>query len=117
MQNPSLSSDTLIPRIACHLKELAVTLSDVENALGDILPVEIAPQTLLRLQTLDHIRQSVEDLSLLMTLIGQETQTQNTCFQRLSQKNDQLSLESTKRLLKPQTSHSNSGNSGTIDLF
>lgn len=113
-----LPPSDLMPRIARHLDELAETLGDVENALGDILPRTLEDRAILRLQTLDQIRQSVEDLSVLMTLIGQASLSKKVCLNELSDKDTQLTLQSTKNLLKTAPNFTQTAQDvGNLDLF
>lgn len=108
----------VLKRLSTHLDYLAAEVQAIEHAISDELGASlmIGGDSVLRLQRLDFLRQSLEDLARLNLSIS--TQCSGSIDEQTS---DQLSLSTTKELLvlaKPkQVDAPKFQIQGDVDLF
>lgn len=113
----------ILHRMSSHLDDLAARVYHVEHAIGDEFSTS-GPQaaaTIQRLQTLDLLRQSLEDLSLLVLFVSQSDDLCGQSVNEINQLANRLSLDTTKALLTPQYCPTRRGSlpreEGEVDLF
>lgn len=116
---PELGLSTVLARVSASLVSLADLVHGVEHAIG----AELGPGTaslsagnITRLQHLDLVRQTLEDLSILSMALAKDSDgVVNTHIA------EKLRLAATKQLLAAQVSPSLSNeplaDTGTVDLF
>jgi len=113
----------ILHRMSSHLDDLAARVYHVEHAIGDEFSTSgpQAADTIHRLQTLDLLRQSLEDLSLMVLYVSQDDGVSGQNIQKIGQLVERLSLDATKALLTPQYCPVNRGTlpyeDGEVDLF
>ncbi|MFT6674179.1 MAG: hypothetical protein ACJAVM_000350 [Sulfitobacter sp.] len=113
----------LLSRVSAHLDDLAARVYHVEHAIGDEFSTT-GPQsadTIQRLQTLDLLRQSLEDLSLLMLYVSQSDSLTDQALSGIDKLTARLHLNATKALLSPYYDPDNPPSrpfsEGEVDLF
>jgi hypothetical protein len=118
MSDAPFTSAQLMPRLSQHMDMLAAEVHRVEQTLGGTF--EKAPSlggaTIMQLQSLDFLRQSLEDLALLTHTLGRlatEHAPDALDAELLSSK---CRLASTRRLMA-QVAEADAGPEGTLDLF
>ena len=124
MPSPSgeLGLSGVLERIARHLDALAGQIYGVEDTLSSALAVvpdkEIS--SLTRLQSLDYVRQSLEDCALLVHLIRQCPTTEGFSTGNALAITQKLKLDSTRAILGPaynQNRENLGPEVGDLDLF
>ena len=117
----NLKSDVL-RRLSEHLDTLSEQVFDLEQQLGYVLDPSKArnPLPLTKFQSLDFVRQSLEDCSLLLHFLSrldsEESETE-TNFTEIAQK---LKMNTTQAVVLPRFQNevlSGSGETGDVDLF
>lgn len=118
----SLGISTLLDRMSSQLDLLAGQVFDVEEAIGTSMTdgqnahgVEIT-----RLQALDYLRQCLEDLALLTTLLSREDENLSARIGNLNELSSKLKLEVTKGILAGERRPEESSLKravGDVDLF
>lgn len=109
----------LTRRLSAHLDMIAGQIYEIEKDLGELLAVQ-EPQaelSITKTQRLDFARQSLEDCAVLLHLIsapneqylGKITQTEAIA--------ERLKLETTKALIRFETTNFEPGDGGEIDFF
>lgn len=113
----------VLHRMSAHLDDLAARVYHVEHAIGDDL-LGAGPQAasnIQRLQTLDLLRQSLEDMALLTLYLSQCSDLSMLQVKQPQILADKLSLDVTKSLLMarlvPSPSSYTSESNGDVDLF
>ena len=113
----------ILHRMSRHLDDLAARVYHVEHAIGDEFSTS-GPQataTIQRLQTLDLLRQSLEDLSLLVLFVSQTDGIESQNVKGIEKLANRLSLDATKALLTPKFCPARRGTlpfeEGDVDLF
>lgn len=114
--NPSLSD--LFVRMSDHLDGLAAEVHAIEHAIGDEMDIVVAQdgETIMRLQRLDFLRQSLEDMALLSNFLSKDHD--GILQTNLAQ---QMRLDVTKRLIcggePPSDKIRQEDAIGDVDLF
>ncbi|MCV3272055.1 hypothetical protein [Roseobacter sinensis] len=112
---------TINIRLSSYLDKLAGQIFDLEEAISHAVDTSSSaePQTITSLQSLDFLRQSLEDLAIMTLLIGQENKVSLTApeIEKISQK---LKLKVTCAVLEGQQ-HDDFGtkkdSADDLDLF
>ncbi|TMM54669.1 hypothetical protein [Sulfitobacter sabulilitoris] len=102
----------VLARVSAHLDDLAGQVQSVETTVGSLMITPDA-QAISQLQTLDYLRQSLEDLARLVGFLGQPDA--DAAPQRAICAH--LRLTSTKLLLQLGTEDTDTTTSGDFDLF
>lgn len=117
-QMTTLSVPDLLRRLSSHLDSLAAEVHAVEVTIGDEMGVGSALEagSIKRLQRLDYLRQSLEDLALLNHFMADQSSGEVA-----ESVGSRLRLATTKTLLKPEPPQlqpvlTNSAD-GNVDLF
>lgn len=114
--------DQMMQRLSTHLDGLAAEVHRVEHAIGEGLgrhTDDDAPIT--QLQSLDYLRQSLEDLSLLTLMLGRRCDLGALTGVEGLQIARKLRLAVTRQILlsldPPETFGDDHRNAGNLDLF
>lgn len=114
--------DQMMHRLSTHLDGLAAEVHRVEHAIGESLgrrSDDDAPIT--QLQSLDYLRQSLEDLSLLTLMLGRRSDLGVLSADEGLQITRKLRLAVTRQILlsldSPETFGASCRNAGNLDLF
>lgn len=103
LEQHEVALDVLMERMSDHLDLLASKVFDIEEALGKAIQEPARGQheieTITRLQSLDFLRQSLEDLALLSCSMSKHASTLSTRDLPVGTFKDVLRLESTKKIL------------------
>lgn len=93
----NLSLSALLARVSVQIDGLATEVHRIEHAIGDELALTAAQgsQTITRLQRLDFLRQSLEDLALLFLFLSKDHDGVLECDLA-----DKMRLDVTKALIK-----------------
>jgi hypothetical protein len=115
----NLSLSALLARLSGHMDGLATEVHRIEHAIGDELGRTAAQgaQTITRLQRLDFLRQSTEDLALLLYFLSKDHD--GTLDRDLA---ENVRLDVTKALIKDRKSSGinllpDENTMGEVDLF
>ena len=120
LPNPSL--EEVLSRLSLHLDNLASRIYDVEEALGNSLTSD-QPEisSIQKLQSLDFVRQSLEDCALLVHLLGVDRKGISAKHIDLHDLSRKLKLDTTKLLLSRENTavrgDQRCSATGDIDLF
>jgi hypothetical protein len=116
--------DVMMNRMADHLDSLAAKVFELEETLGKAMDEQDGPyqdgSTITKLQSLDFLRQSLEDLALLTCFLSKNAANTEMPQYHASTLTNGLKLDVTKKLVQP--SAISSGNrspegTGELDLF
>ena len=120
-QEQSLSG--LMKKLSCHLDTLADQTHIVEHALSDqrCPTTQQHPIVITQLQSLDYLRQSLEDLAMLTLIIGKSGYGDDLPSALVTEVLQKVTLNDTKALLRLSDAlvtapHNNIG-IGDLDLF
>jgi len=114
----NMETQEVMRRVSAHLDGLATEVNEIEHAIGDEIEQRSAIENtyIQRLQRLDYLRQSLEDLALLNRCIAENVS--GSLDTKLSSR---LSLATTKKLLDRQSSGTDaklvSDHLGEVDFF
>lgn len=112
----------ILARLSAHLDKLAAQVFDVEEALGDLISTggTTDKPSVTKLQSLDFVRQSLEDCALLAHQLGAQPILSSEEGAALEVLRAKLKLAATQELVSPEKNdpkrHLVSGN-GDLDLF
>ncbi|WP_299508482.1 hypothetical protein [uncultured Roseobacter sp.] len=111
----------ILKRVSAYLDKLAGQVFDLEETIGHAVREGKAsdPQTITKLQTLDFLRQSLEDLALMTLLLG-SSEKAKLASGDLQKVGEKLKLQATQTLLDGYQHHSFGEKSdafGDLDLF
>lgn len=117
VRKPESGKDLVLKRLARQLDHLAAEVHRIEHAIGDGLAVSDLrdSDTVQRLQRLDYLRQSLEDMALLSLFLSDAGE--DPCHGDLAPR---LRLEATRQLLDPRGVHAVKPAPplvGDVDLF
>lgn len=115
LADPELTVSGLMERLSQHLAGLAEDAGFLEQAIGTGLAPDtcLSGETIMQLQSLDRLRQSLEDLAVLSDALGQEPPGAEALdAERLS---GLCRLDCTRQLLRPQPGDREQ--KGALDLF
>ena len=110
-------------RLSVHLDKLADHTDAVEHAIGKQLCTKAPPQAaaITQLQSLDYLRQSLEDMAMLTLLLSQAEGIGTVPLEIIDAINTELNLSDTKALICSQTEPGahvpEFAKSGELDLF
>ncbi|AXI46718.1 hypothetical protein C1J03_12215 [Sulfitobacter sp. SK012] len=105
----------ILERLSTHLNFLAGRIFEVEHAIGNqSFLAEAVSSQICEVQTLDFLRQSLEDMSIAAHLLSQERQIENDFKTLLFQ---QLKLDSSHAALSGEEYPSIGKQNGDLDLF
>lgn len=110
---------TFLQRLAFHLERLAEDVESIEQTTGDLVHKLAEPESvpLVKLQSLDFTRQSVEDCALLLRHLSKAQEMQHTHISGHEEFSKYLKLASTKKLLDAEGSVNATVASGEFDAF
>jgi hypothetical protein len=118
---PPLELSELLSRLSQHLDTLSGEVHAVEHGLGAELGRDVhrPTRTITQLQSLDYLRQSLEDLALLAHVLGSEQSRAGPRPPDLSAAARRLRLQSTRALLQPDQAVPApfAERQGEVDLF
>lgn len=112
---------TLTLRLSAYLDKLAAQVFNLEETIGKAVEnsTSTAPETITNLQTLDFLRQSLEDLAMMTLLIAKSGNT-SLGASEIDKVSQRLKLNATKAILTGE-SHSDFGKkmheASDLDLF
>ena len=115
-------SDVMI-RLSDYLGTLGAQVRDLEHEIGEELCAKTPQlaQVITNLQSLDYLRQSLEDLARLALLLGHAEGTGSLPFPIAAEISAKLTLNDTKVLVCsrkiPAGSETSNDGSGDLDLF
>lgn len=111
-----VSISVVLDRLSNHLDMLAGKVLATEEAVGKALQGDKAPleNAVGRLQTLDFLRQSLEDCAMLSLMLATHKNGDNSAVS-IEQLEQRLKLEATKNLLVTRVSKPLQG--GDVQLF
>ncbi len=117
-----LTAETLMARLSEHLKGLAAEVQQVEQVVGSTaLRAQLSSQdAIVQLQSLDYLRQSLEDLTVLTMLLARSDEAGVSALQDPVQIRGRMRLGSTKALFDaPLSGHALTtlNKAGNVDLF
>ncbi len=120
-QPEDLSADVLL-RLSKHLDKLSGQVCDAEEHIGDLLS-GMVPQrafTFERIQSLDFVRQSLEDCALLLLYLGQLEARPEDGTNVLTDLRRRVKLDTTRNIILPAAGNDavprNDG-SGSLEVF
>lgn len=118
----ALTAEALLARLSDHLDGLASEVHRVEQVVGtQASAARPAPSgAIVQLQSLDHLRQSLEDLSMLTLFLARSDETGIPGLQNPGRIRCRMRLGSTRALFDKFDQSSISAappNTGEIDLF
>ena len=119
-----LDQSTVLSRLSAHLDRLSCQIYDVEEALGKIWAEPGAgagaSASVTRLQSLDYVRQSLEDCALLVHYLGKTSHVNELSNECAGDLRGRLKLNTTQNLVIPFNSPKSSGqnaDTGGVELF
>lgn len=109
-----LNTHLVLRRLSVHLSVLAENIKQIEDATSGLLETaaEPAESLVIKLQSLDFTRQSLEDCSALVELMSG-----TAVFGDTSALTARLKLDSTKSLLSCEADPADTKKSGEFDAF
>lgn len=118
----SLQFQDVFARLSVHLDKLAGQVYDVEEALGGIWSETGAKNgmTVTKLQSLDFVRQSLEDCALLVHYLSLECDVDTLSHSAVSEFSQRLKLNTTKGIVAGSSQElgmQRGVEPGQIDLF
>ncbi len=115
MTDAQMSPNNILNRLSDHLDMLAGQILSMEETVGDALRGETNDfaASVSKLQSLDYVRQSLEDCAVLALIIA-KTQ-ENGMAPQAQQLREKLKLQSTKELISPAAG--NKQKFGEFQLF
>lgn len=121
MFGPGEQVSTIQQRLSQYLDRLSAQVFDVEQTIGHALGTAPSPdaQTITNLQALDFVRQSLEDLALMLLLLSQSGKSVLDAGE-LCQLSEKLKLEATRAILDGSTGDQvdkHASVSDNLDLF
>jgi hypothetical protein len=122
-QPPAFELSIVLRQISSHLDGLSIQVQGIESTFGAQLNPGAPPQSglITQLQSLDYLRQSLQDLAVLLTHLSEVEGMNTVPFGQISKINGILKLSDTKAILMPQVETAGFGKDGssfgTIDLF
>ncbi|QJF51175.1 hypothetical protein [Roseobacter ponti] len=125
MTEPCSEGETvgkILARVSGHLDALAAQVFTIEQAVGATVlrSGNTSGATITEIQGLDFLRQSLEDMALLMHLLNKREQAQNSGDSDLQRIAQRLKLNSTQKLLSSEVCQNRqieTETSGELDLF
>ena len=119
-QNPSL--EEVLSNVSSHLDHLAERIYEIEEALGNSLASDQTETPSIRkLQSLDFVRQSLEDCALLAHFLSSIAPGNRPSQIDVNEVSDKLKLGATRLLLSPKNydtvSEKRKSMRGDFDLF
>lgn len=117
-----LPLETVLSNVSAHLDQLAGRIHDLEETLGETLSADhTAVASISKFQSLDFIRQSLEDCAMLVHYLSIATATTSSPLVRADKMAPRLKLDNTKTLIAVKSNDcasSERGDSvGDVDLF
>lgn len=116
--------EQIMERVSDHLDSLACKVFEIEDALGRSLdgekPYIEVGSTITRLQSLDYLRQSLEDLALMTCMVSKNSQHLNDHKLPVDRICAGLKLDTTRFVVigrDPANMEKKQLNTGEIDLF
>jgi hypothetical protein len=116
--------DVMMTRMADHLDALAAKVFELEETLSTAIDQQDQPdqdgRTITKLQSLDFLRQSLEDLALLTCFLSKNVSEAQATRVNATTLTHGLKLDVTKRLVLPSSISSSPrppDATGDIDLF
>ncbi|GFE51778.1 hypothetical protein So717_35310 [Roseobacter cerasinus] len=108
-------------RLSQYLDKLSAQIFDVEETIGQSIGLLQSPdaQTITNLQALDFVRQSLEDLALMLLLLSQSEKSVLNASD-LCKLSEKLKLEATRAILDGDSKNYSDQTSNTpedLDLF
>ena len=108
--------------LSAHLDRLAEQVCDIEEALGLSLPENSSACSIsiTKFQSLDFIRQSLEDCALLVHYLSLHRKGDGVSDQDATAISSKLKLDATKNILQPNQAREpeqNAISGGDLDLF
>lgn len=117
----ALTAEALLSRLSDHLDGLAADVHRVEQVVsGHATTARPTASAIVQLQSLDHLRQSLEDLSLLTLFLARPDSDGRSGLSNPACIRDRLRLGCTRALFDaplPVTEQPSLAQSGDIDLF
>lgn len=112
----------ILERLSSYLDKLAAQVFSLEEAVGQVVEVEKKSdsQTIKKLQTLDFLRQSLEDLAMMVLMLASDTGESSIGATDLAKVEKKLKLKITKAILRGETYHifeDKLEDIGELDLF
>jgi len=125
MTEPCSEGETLgkiLARVSGHLDALAAQVFTIEQAVGATVlrSGNTSGATITEIQGLDFLRQSLEDMALLMHLLNKREKALNSGDSDLQRIAQRLKLNSTQKLLRSDVCKKRqieTETSGELDLF
>lgn len=118
-----LPLETVLSNISSHLDQLAGRIYDIEETLGETLATNKAEiSSITKFQSLDFIRQSLEDCAMLVHLLSTHAPPAASSIDNSSQMASRLRLDVTRSLMvapanDPSAFEKNDADVGDVDLF
>ncbi len=110
----------LLLALSTHMDGLAEQVNAVEHTIGDRLAhPDAAAGVITQLQSLDYLRQSLEDVSVLMLFLSRNNRLAAP-VENIADMSSKMKLNSTKTLIAGNPTHKFAlpdDNAGDLDLF
>ena len=109
----------VLDRLSVHLDMIAGQVFDVEEAISPLLSNNIASSnpSIEKFQSLDFVRQTLEDCSLLVGILSKENSTTGVSIFDKTQITNRLKLDITRELLTDNVPSIRFESGGDIEFF